>query len=161
MVQIRKANFDEAHLIHALAHQIYYPTYTGVLSMEQMDFMLQKSYTVAAIQHSMATDQDFFLAFYENSVAGFIALSNKDEHIIRVEKLYLLPDTQGKGLGKELIDFAKAEAKRRGKSIVELNVNRGNKAYYFYLKVGFKVVNEVDIPYFGYVLDDYVMQVCT
>ena len=159
MLQIEKATTEDASIIHELAHQIYYPTYSGILSQEQMDFMLEKSYTVSALQESMLNDQDFYIAYDQQAPIGFIALKSKNATILRIEKLYLLPLTQGKGFGSQLIDFAKNEASLRNKSIVELNVNRGNKAYYFYLKIGFKVVQEVDIPYFGYILDDYVMQV--
>ncbi|NGM73238.1 GNAT family N-acetyltransferase [Sphingobacterium sp. SGL-16] len=159
MLQIEKATTEDASIIHKLAHQIYYPTYLGILSQEQMDFMLEKSYTVSALQESMRTHQDFYIAYDQQAPIGFIALKSKNATILRIEKLYLLPQTQGKGFGSQLIDFAKNKATIRNKSIVELNVNRGNNAYYFYLKVGFKVVQEVDIPYFGYILDDYVMQV--
>jgi GNAT superfamily N-acetyltransferase len=159
MFTIHLANLAEAEIIHQLAHQIYYPTYTGVLSDDQMEFMLERSYTVRALQESMRTDQDFYLAFDVRNPVGFMSLKNKDEDILRIEKLYLLPQTQGKGFGKELISFAKEEAKSRNKNIVQLNVNRGNKAYYFYLKMGFTVVEEIDIPYFDYILDDYVMQI--
>lgn len=159
MLEIRKANLEDAQLIHELVHQIYYPTYKEILSQGQIDFMLEKSYTVKALQESMSLDQDFYLALYDQRPVGFIALGAKDHKILRIEKLYLLPSTQGKGIGLKLIEFAKESAKKQDKSIVELNVNRGNKAYYFYLKTGFKVIEEVDIPYFGYVLDDYVMQI--
>jgi len=159
MLIIRQASLAEAEIIHHLAHQIYFPTYRDILSAEQMAFMLEKSYTVDALQESMQTDQDFFLAFDEEIPVGFMSLKDKDEDILRIEKLYLLPQTQGKGLGKELISYAITKAKSKNKKRVQLNVNRGNKAYYFYLKMGFTVVDEVDIPYFGYVLDDYVMQI--
>ncbi len=159
MFSIRRANLAEAEIIHQLAHQIYYPTYTGILSDDQMKFMLERSYSVQALQESMQTDQDFYLAFDKKSTVGFMALKDKDEDILRIEKLYLLPQTQGKGFGKELISCAIAKAKLKNKERVQLNVNRGNKAYYFYLKMGFTVVQEIDIPYFDYILDDYVMEI--
>lgn len=159
MFTIHRASFDDAAIIHRLAHQIYFPTYIGILSEEQMFFMLEKSYTIHALQESMKSDQDFFLAFEQENPVGFIALKNIDEAVLRIEKLYLLPQTQGKGFGSRLIDFAIEQAKLKHKSVIELNVNRGNPAYNFYLKKGFKVVQEVDIPYFGYILDDYVMQI--
>ena len=159
MFSIRRAYLAEAEIIHQLAHQIYYPTYTGILSEEQMKFMLERSYTVQALQESMQTDQDFYLAFDGQNPVGFMALNDQDEAVFRIEKLYLLPQTQGKGFGKELISFAIAEAKSKNINRVQLNVNRGNKAYYFYLKMGFSVVHEIDIPYFDYILDDYVMEI--
>ena len=159
MIKILKAAQDDAYIIHELAHLIYFPTYSSILSKDQMDFMLGKSYTVAALQESMQTDQDFYIAYnVHNKPVGFMALKDKNTQILRIEKLYLLPEAQGSGIGKELVNFAIQQGKLQNKSIIELNVNRGNKAYYFYLKVGFKVVQEVDIPYYGYILDDYIMQ---
>jgi ribosomal protein S18 acetylase RimI-like enzyme len=57
-----------------------------------------------------------------------------------------------------LIDLAAEEARNLGFKELELNVNRYNKAYNFYLKQGFKVVEEVDIPYYEFFLNDYVMR---
>ena len=157
MLEIRIAQFEDAETIHKLAHQIYFTTYQDILSQDQMEFMLEKSYTVSALKQSMKLDQDFYLALDNSIPVGFIALKNTDEQILRIEKLYLLPSTQGKGFGSKLIEFAKYEAKSRFKSTLELNVNRNNTAYHFYIKMGFKVIKEVDIPYYGYILDDYVM----
>lgn len=156
---ISKANIADATTIHELAHQIYHPTYHPILSNAQMEFMLENIYSIKTLAQAMLTDQDFYvLKSSSNEALGFIALHEKSESILRIEKLYLLPSTQGKGCGRELIDFAKAEALNRSKNILELNVNRRNKAYYFYLNQGFKVTEEVDIPYFGFILDDYIMQ---
>ncbi|HCX57958.1 MAG TPA: GNAT family N-acetyltransferase, partial [Sphingobacterium sp.] len=69
-----------------------------------------------------------------------------------------MPNVQGKGFGKALIDFASQKTRLKGKGILELNVNRNNPAYHFYLKQGFEVIETIDIPYYDYVLNDYVMQ---
>lgn len=161
MYSITQANQADAMLIHELVYQIYEPTYQDILSSAQIQFMLEKSYAIEALQHTIAFDQDFFIIHNEAQIpVGFMAVKEKEEatDIMRIEKLYLLPETQGKGYGRAFIDYAKDVAIERNKSILELNVNRGNKAYYFYLKMGFKVIQEVDIPYYGYILDDYVMQ---
>jgi len=159
MFHVFKANIEQAQIIHDLVHQIYFPTYKDILSVDQIDFMLERSYTVEALQKAMTTDQDFYLLQDADSrYVGFMALNDSAAETVRIEKLYLLPETQGKGCGKQLISFAGDVARSVHKKILELNVNRGNKAYHFYLSQGFKVTQEVDIPYFGYVLDDYVMQ---
>lgn len=158
MLIIQFATSAEAGIIHQLAHQIYYPTYQNILSRDQMDFMLNKSYTEEALKESMAHDQDFYLALLDDVHVGFIALKEKDVSILRIEKLYLLPDMQGKKIGSQMIDFARTQGRSRNKSVLELNVNRGNKAAEFYKKVGFRIIQEIDIPYFGYILDDYIMQ---
>lgn len=158
MLEILKADLSDAGIINRLAHQIYYPTYTGILSIDQMDFMLGKSYTIEALRESMVQDQHFYIVYENKLPVGFVSFFVKTDDILRIEKLYLLPTTQGRGIGSEVIRFAEKIAIKYKSSILELNVNRGNNAYYFYLKMGFEVVEKVDIPYFGYVLDDYVMQ---
>lgn len=159
MFHVYPITVNQAQEVHDLVHQIYYPTYAEILQHDQIEFMLAKSYTVQAIKDAILSDQDFYiLCDKENNKLGFMALKNYSNTILRIEKLYLLPQAQGKGAGKYLINFATYLAKKLKKKYVELNVNRANKAYFFYLKQGFKVIQEVDIPYYGYVLDDYVMQ---
>lgn len=158
MYSIRKADPGDARIIHELIHQIYYPTYHEILSRQQIDFMLTKSYTENALKEAMSAGQDFFILWEDDLPLGFVAVQNKNDFILRIEKLYILPGQQGKGLGVKLIDFAAAEAIERQRPMLELNVNRANKAYFFYLRQGFRVVKEVDIPYYGYILDDYIMQ---
>lgn len=114
-------------------------------------------YSVEAIQASMALKSIFYLLFNDDEAVGFIGIEPKED-LLRIEKIYLLPNTHGKGFGKLLIDFAADEARKQGLSELELNVNRSNNAYHFYLKQGFRVVEEVDIPYYEFILDDYIMR---
>ncbi|MGB7528370.1 GNAT family N-acetyltransferase [Sphingobacterium cellulitidis] len=157
MIKIVKANKEDAELIQQLAHSIWYPTYQEILSKKQIDFMLERMYSVEAIQASMVLKSTFYLLIDDDEAVGFIGIEPKQD-LLRIEKIYLLPTTQGKGFGKLLIDFAAEEARKQGLSELELNVNRSNNAYHFYLKQGFRVVEEVDIPYYEFILDDYIMR---
>lgn len=158
MTKISKASIADWKTIEQIAHQSWQHGYATVLSQAQIDFMLQKSYSKNGILEAMQQGHVFFILTSESIPVGFVSLFFKTSDILRIEKLYLLPEAQGKGLGKELIDFASMQAKERACPIIELNVNRSNKAYHFYLRQGFQVVQEIDIPYFGFVLNDYVMQ---
>lgn len=155
---IREATMDELPLISKLAEEAYWATYSDILSKEQILFMLENIYSIPALQEAMGAGQRFYMALEGGESIGFVALKPKEPSILRIEKLYLLPIVQGKGYGKTLIDHAAQIAEKHHLNILELNVNRGNRAYHFYLKQGFEVVEEVDIPYHGFVLDDYVMQ---
>ncbi|WFB63624.1 GNAT family N-acetyltransferase [Sphingobacterium sp. WM] len=157
MIKIVKANKEDAELIQQLAHSIWYPTYQEILSKKQIDFMLERMYSVEAIQASIVLKSTFYLLIDDDEAVGFIGIEPKED-LLRIEKIYLLPSTQGKGFGKLLIDFAAEEARKQGLSELELNVNRSNNAYHFYLKQGFRVVEEVDIPYYEFILDDYIMR---
>ncbi|WDF68742.1 GNAT family N-acetyltransferase [Sphingobacterium oryzagri] len=152
------ANENDRPIIEALAQRSWRAGYVDVLSAQQIDFMLNKSYSQAGLLEAMQQGQVFYLGFAEDKPVGFIALQKQTSTVLRIEKLYLIPTVQGKGYGRDFIDFALAQAREAQIALLELNVNRKNKAYYFYLKQGFEVVKEVDIPYHGFVLDDYVMQ---
>ena len=157
MINIIQAKPSDAFTIHTLAHAIWYPTYQNVLAKDQIDFMLAKMYSEESIQSAMTDNSLFYIMQEESNPIGFIAVKEIQE-VLRIDKLYLLPNTQGKGLGSQLLEFAGQLALDKGIDILELNVNRYNKAYHFYLKQGFEVVETVDIPYYQYFLNDYVMQ---
>jgi|SRR5690606_15265782 len=158
MTQIVAADLKDVSLIHHLANEIWPVTYSAILSQEQINFMLEENYSKSALTQAIQTQQHQFFILYDQSEAiGFMALHFLSQ-ILRIEKLYLKPIGQGKGFGKKLIDFAATKALQSNVYILELNVNRGNNAYNFYLKQGFEVVKILDIPYYQFILDDYVMQ---
>lgn len=71
----------------------------------------------------------------------------------------MLPEAQGKGIGKILIDGISAIAKINDSDVLTLNVNRSNKALGFYEKLGFEIVGEEDIELdHGYLMEDFIME---
>ena len=71
----------------------------------------------------------------------------------------MLSETQGKGCGKFMIDEIVKIAKSNNQKGVFLNVNKYNKAKFFYERLGFVISKEevIDIGN-DYVMDDYVME---
>ncbi len=157
-MEIVQAGVEDRPVIQNLAQRSWHAGYAGVLSPNQIAFMLDKMYSQEGLLEAMHEGCMFFLALEDGNPVGFIGLKRKLPTTLRIEKIYLVPEVQGKGYGKGLLDFGMEEAKRAQLLTLELNVNRKNKAYYFYLKQGFQVVEEVDIPYYNFVMDDYVMQ---
>ena len=92
---------------------------------------------------------------------GFAAYSprSEDQDIYKLHKLYCLPAEHGKGYGKTLIQAVEQAVTSAGKKILELNVNRHNKAKSFYEKQGYSVIYEEDIKIGnGFEMNDYVMR---
>jgi len=159
-MNIRKANISDIPLIRSLAERIWAESYRDILSAEQIRYMLQDMYSTEALSMQMNEGANFVMPEDGATPFGFASFS-PDLHrtgILRIHKLYLLKEAQGKGAGKALLAYISNEARNGNCSVIELNVNRSNPAYYFYLKEGFKVTEEVNIPYRKFVLDDYVMQ---
>ena len=71
----------------------------------------------------------------------------------------MLPNQQGNGTGKMLLEHVVNSIKEKDATALTLNVNRYNKARYFYEKHGFTIEEEVDIDIGeGYFMNDYIME---
>jgi ribosomal protein S18 acetylase RimI-like enzyme len=72
----------------------------------------------------------------------------------------VLPELQGAGLGRYFFEWVKTKAIDNKQKKIFLNVNKNNKARFFYEKLGFSQVKEEVIAIGqGYVMDDYVMEI--
>lgn len=161
MYLIREATTADVEAILQIAHQTWWPTYEPLLSKEQVAYMLDELYTTDKITKQIAEKQQTFLLLTEEGhPVAFAAYSPREEdtEVYKLHKLYCLPATQGKGYGKILINAVADKTKEAGKSTLDLNVNRYNKAKSFYEKMGFAIVYEEDIPIGPYWMNDFVMR---
>lgn len=161
MYSIRKATQEDTETIRSIADATWWPTYSPILSSEQINFMLAEIYSPEKISSQLQNGDQSFLLLEENGRAvAFAAYSPREENanIYKLHKLYCLPETQGKGYGRLLIEAVINEVKHAGKSILHLNVNRHNNARTFYEKMGFTVKYEEDIAIGPYWMNDYVME---
>jgi len=121
--------------------------------------MLQNIYNEDALTAQMHGGHQFILLQENNDYWGFASFSATETiKVYKLHKLYLKPETQGKGAGKFLIAYIEDQVKTLGAEVLELNVNRNNPAKGFYQKLGFQIFSEIDILYFGFILDDYIMR---
>jgi GNAT superfamily N-acetyltransferase len=161
MYTIRKATIADVESIRTIAHQTWRPAYSEILSAEQLEFMLAEIYSADKIAAQIENDsQTYLLLIEDQKPVAFAAYSPRAENpeIYKLHKLYCLPETQGKGYGKVLINEVAAKTLEAGKHTLDLNVNRYNKAKNFYEKMGFAVVYEEDVPIGDYWMNDYVMR---
>jgi ribosomal protein S18 acetylase RimI-like enzyme len=71
----------------------------------------------------------------------------------------VLPECQGTGAGKILMDEVIKRTADAGNKSLLLNVNRDNPALGFYKKKGFEIIKTEDIDIGnGYFMNDYVME---
>lgn len=159
-MEIIEATEQDIPIIHELAEKIWWPTYRPILSEEQISFMLKNMYSESALKEQMKTDVKFLLVKRENENVAFAgyAIEHGPEPLLKIHKIYVLPSEQGKGTGKTLIEYLSHLAKDLNIPEVGLNVNRSNPALGFYQKMGFEIRETVDIPYYEFVLNDYVMR---
>ncbi|MBF7091448.1 GNAT family N-acetyltransferase [Flavobacterium sp. ALJ2] len=161
MITLKTASIADIPTIREIAFKTWPNTYGEILSQEQLDYMLGKFYEPALIEESIRKGHIFTMAYEDGLCLGYAGFQHdyQDKNATRLNKLYLLPEAQGKGIGKILIDAVVAAAKEKGADIVTLNVNRFNKAASFYKKMGFEIVAEADIELdHGYLMEDFIME---
>jgi ribosomal protein S18 acetylase RimI-like enzyme len=85
-----------------------------------------------------------FIAETDDRIAGYARLVfNQDENRLYVPSLYFLPDFQGQGMGRRLLEAAEEYAAEKGLDELWIGVMVENKqALVFYRKVGFQFVRE-------------------
>jgi GNAT superfamily N-acetyltransferase len=156
---IREATAADIHLIHTLAHAVWPITYENILSSVQLQYMLKMIYSEAALQKQFNEGHHFLIVEEDGIAVAFADYSLLKNDVYKLNKIYVLPDQQGKGTGKFLVDAVIDKVKQANALSLLLNVNRHNKAKAFYEYLGFKVIGEEDIDIGeGFFMNDYVMQ---
>ena len=69
----------------------------------------------------IAADQ-VWIAEAGGSIAGVVVLQDGPDHFL-LDNIAVLPDRQGNGIGRTLLDFAETEAARRGWTTITLYTN--------------------------------------
>ncbi len=158
---LHKATPADLPTIRVIAQQTWPVTFGNILSPDQINYMLEWMYSIQSLQKQVNEwGHTFLLASLGDQAVGYASyqLNYEREKQTKLHKLYVLPETQGKGVGKRLLDKVIEIARQAGQHQLLLNVNRDNKAVPFYGKLGFTVIKEVDIPIGnGFYMRDYIM----
>ena len=176
-IQITPAGLNDRDFIRSVSERTWPSTYDHIISQAQIEFMLEWMYSNESLEKQMNTGSEFYIASIKKEkgeweAVGFCSVSPEDEeeevksieevegsNAHKLNKLYVLPEAQGTGAGKALLNKCIEVAKAAGSNSLFLQVNKLNNAYTFYLKKGFIKEREFkfDIGN-GFYMDDYVMR---
>lgn len=161
MFNIRKATITDCHLINQMATEVFPHTYKDILSPDQLDYMLDWMYAPENIQKQMEEDAHvYFIAYKNQQPCGYLSVQFQKKGLFHLQKIYVLPSFQGTHCGSFLFREAVKYIKEVHPEpcLMELNVNRNNKALKFYEHMGMRKLREGDFPIGnGYYMNDYIM----
>ena len=141
-----------------LAREIWYEHYVPIIGRAQVDYMVEKFQSAAAIRDQIDSGYEYYLVDHHAEPVGYIALQSQPG-LLFISKFYLCQDARGSGLGRVAMRFIETLGRERGVSRLELTVNKNNPALQAYLRLGFANCGSVvaDIGN-GFVMDDYRME---
>jgi len=157
-IEIRTAIFDDIEIIQDIAHKTWPITYNNIISKRQIDFMLEMMYSEKSLQRQIFQGSTFIIAEDDNNPVGFAGFKELEHKIFKLDKLYILPNTHNKGVGKALLQEVIKRILEIGGEEIQLQVNRKNPAVGFYSKMGFDILREQDFNIGNdFYMKDYVM----
>lgn len=161
MFEIKRANLENCTAIQKVAEVVFPATYKEILTPQQLDYMMDWMYSTENLHKQMEQEGHiYYIAWQENTPIGYVSIQPQDKDLFHLQKIYVLPSYQGLGLGRALFERALKAIKEMHPSccVVELNVNRNNKAVLFYERMGMRKAREGDFPIGnGFYMNDYIM----
>jgi len=155
---------EDGHLfeIQKLAHAIWREHYPGIISPEQIEYMLREGYSLEALQRELAQESiRYDRALVEGALVGFSAYGPHSEAgTLALHKLYVEAAQRGTGCARKLVEAVANYARANSINRVILRVNKHNRiAMAAYERMGFTnqgpIVSDIGG---GFCMDDYLME---
>ncbi len=160
-MEIIKATIKDIPYIQAVADEVWPKTFAEILSPGQIRYMMEMMYSTDSLTAQLTQLGHHYLLVKDgNEYLGYLSyeFNYKGKNWTKIHKIYVLTTTQGKGVGRILIDKVAEIAKENGNAELSLNVNRFNKAIGFYQKMGFEIIGSEDIDIGnGFLMEDYIL----
>ena len=159
--QIIRATEADLPAISELAGVIWRACYPGIITNEQIDYMLARMYSPDVLRDEIRSQGIRYDRLQvDGKPAGFASYGpTLEPGVMKLHKLYLLPGMHGRGLGSRLLQHVEREVRAGAGRRLILSVNKRNaRAIAAYRRNGFVIAESVvtDIGG-GFVMDDYVM----
>jgi RimJ/RimL family protein N-acetyltransferase len=142
-----------------LGAEIWTEHYSPIIGLDQVNYMLAKYQSPAAIETQIKEGYQYFSLLYNNKMIGYLSIQNRKDHLF-ISKIYIHKDFRGNGFFSQAFEFIKQKTISQHIHKIELTVNKyNNQSIEVYKKIGFKIIESAvfDIGH-SYVMDDYIMQ---
>lgn len=159
-MNIRTLKINELEIVKNLAYRIWPISYGHILSKEQMTYMLDCMYSLETLENNFKSNHTYFCISSNGEDVGFLDVELNHPLLgnMKIQKIYVLPEFHGKGIGFELMKKALDFAKENRMNSMSLQVNRNNSAVEFYKRFGFEITDEQDFDIGnGFYMNDFVM----
>lgn len=144
----------------ALADIVWHEYFIKILTIEQIDYMVDKFQSVHAMTSQIKEQgYEYFFLSQNGIYIGYVAIHPEDEKLF-LSKLYILKEYRGNGYASKTFEFLEDICRQKKYRVIWLTVNRFNdNSIEVYKKKGFEIVRTqvTDIGN-NYVMDDYILE---
>lgn len=144
-----------------LARRIWSACFVPIIGNAQCEHMLRQRYSPEAMSRAIRDGMRYELLQLGPATVGFGAHGPEAPGPTwKLWQVYVLPEHQGRGLGRLYIEHVALAATQANASSLILTVNKQNHAArWLYERAGFRIREAVTVPIGdGFVMDDYVME---
>lgn len=143
-----------------MAREVWNEYYVSLIGQAQVDYMVAKFQTAAAMQSQIDSGYEYFVIRQAGRAVGYAAIRHDAaEARLFISKLYLLAAHRKSGAGRQTLALIERIARERGATHLWLTVNKGNPSVRAYERLGFTIVEALVMDIGGgYVMDDYRME---
>ena len=153
MITIETPTLSDVAKLTDLARTTFLQSHSHSASITDIAAYVDKHFTESIFEKEITDLQNHYRLLYQNNqLVGYSKIIFNQElkwvndlNICKLERIYLLEETLGSGLGKQLFDYNLELTKKAEQAGIWLNVWVGNqRAIKFYEKMGFKNVGSFD-----------------
>jgi diamine N-acetyltransferase len=161
IVHISALTTSEVRAVAALARRAWQDAYADIITQAQIDYMLAQRYNAPRLLDELAAPGIWWdKASVDGRLVAFAStLLGPAAREMKVDKLYVDPQWQRRGIGGRLLDHLAGRALAQGRDTLLLAVNKRNeRAIAAYRKHGFSVREAVCVDIGNdFVMDDFIM----
>jgi ribosomal protein S18 acetylase RimI-like enzyme len=145
-IEIKKISKNDIVQLQIVGRQTFYETFSEGNTEENMKNYLSEGFSVEKLTTELDDkNSEFYFAILNNKAIGYLKINFgksqtelQDQNAVEIERIYILKEFYGKGVGQVLYDKAIQIAKQKMADYVWLGVWEKNpRAISFYKKNGF------------------------
>lgn len=163
---MKKTSLKKAHkpidilIISNIAHNVWREHYSGIISSDQIEYMLDKFQSPAAIEKAIAEGYEYYLIRRLGVNIGYVGIKpHEPAGKLFLSKIYVLSENRGKGFAYDAILQLEEMCIQKRLGSIWLTVNKDNPSIARYERMGFKITDSVTTDIGGgFVMDDYIME---
>lgn len=150
-MKIKKCRLDDILDLQKIYRQTFFETFSEQNSEENMRIFLDKAYSEEKLKSEIENkESETFLAVENQKILGVLKINTGNaetesglENSLEIQRIYILKDSKGLGIGTVFMNLAEKKARELGDSFIWLGVWEKNfPAQKFYTDKGFRRFSE-------------------